>query len=355
MASSTVLVYEYFTAGGFPSKDVPEGLAAEALGMLWALLSDFSRWGKVRTVAALDPRFEDRIPGLNRNTLPADEIVCAPQNNYPEFYRSLLKRCDAALIIAPETDGILAALAAQAEAAGILLLGSNASAITIAGNKESCHKVFRAAKLPTPGTRSATFADALQAARQMIRPLVIKPVDGVSCEGVCRVDKLSDLAENLKTVRSATSHERILLQSFVAGTPVSVSLLACMHRCLPLSLNLQLIEAGSPFRYLGSQVPFHHPAGCCALELACSAVNLIPGLQGYVGVDLVLTEDAAQLIEINPRLTTSYIGLRQVSSVNVAQAIWEACIRGIMPDRISFAGQVLIRTDDISSWGMSEK
>jgi tyramine---L-glutamate ligase len=352
MASLTVLVYEYFTGGGFPAKDIPGGLAAEALGMLWALLSDFSRWGKVRTIAALDPRFEDRIPGLNRNTLPADEIVCAPQNHHPEFYGSLLKRCDTALLIAPETDGLLAVLAAQAEAAGVPLLGSSASAITIAGNKASCHKVFRAAKLPTPRTRSATFDGAMQAARRMNCPLVIKPVDGVGCEGVCRVDKLSDLAENLKTLRRATSHEQILLQSFVAGTHVSVSLLVGINRCLPLSLNLQLIEAGSPFRYMGSQVPFCHPVGCRAMELACSAVNLIPGLKGYVGVDLVLTEDSAQLIEINPRPTTSYIGLRQVSSVNVAQAIWEACIGGILPECISFSGQVRIKKDDAGSWGM---
>jgi tyramine---L-glutamate ligase len=352
MASSTVLVYEYFTGGGSHSKDIPDGLAAEALGMLWALLSDFSRWGKVRTIAVLDPRFEDRISGLNRTTLPADEVVCLPRDHLPDIYPSLLKRCDAVILIAPETNGVLAALAAQAEKAGIPLLGSSASAITIAGNKASCHKVFRAAKLPTPGTRSVTFSGALQVARRMHCPLVIKPVDGVGCEGVCRVENLSDLAENLKTVRRATSHEQILLQSFVAGTPVSVSLLACMNRCMPLSLNLQLCEAGSPFRYLGSQVPFHHPAGCRAMELACSAVNLIPGLKGYVGVDLVLTEDSAQLIEINPRLTTSYIGLRQVSSANVAQAIWEACIGGILPERVSFSSQVRIKKDDAGSWGM---
>ena len=352
MASSTVLVYEYFTGGGFHLKSIPDGLAAEALGMLWALLSDFSRWGKVRTIAVLDPRLEDRIPGLNRTTLPADEVVCQPRGHPPDVYGSLLKRCDALILIAPETDGVLAALAARAEKAGIPLLGSSASAITIAGNKALCHKVFREAKLPTPDTRSATFDGAMRAARQMNCPLVIKPVDGVGCDGVCQVDKLSDLAENLKTLRRATAHERILLQSFVAGTPVSVSILACTDRCLPLSLNLQLIEAGSPFRYLGSQVPFCHPAGCRAMELACSAVSLIPGLKGYVGVDLVLTEDSIQLIEINPRLTTSYIGLRQVSGVNVAQAIWEACIGGILPECVSFSGQVRIRKDDPGSWGV---
>jgi predicted ATP-grasp superfamily ATP-dependent carboligase len=54
-------------------------------------------------------------------------------------------------------------------------------------------------------------------------------------------------------------------------------------------------------------------------------------LQGYVGVDLVLgaAEDASgdHAIEINPRLTTSYIGLRRLSRNNLARA-WLDVLRG---------------------------
>ena len=121
---------------------------------------------------------------------------------------------------------------------------------------------------------------------------------------------------------------------------------------LPLSLNRQLIEVGSPFKYLGSEVPFDHKACRIGVELACSAVSLIPGLNGYIGVDLVLTEDSARLIEINPRLTTSYIALRQVTSVNLAKAISEACLTGIFPDRVPLDGRAVIRKDDPGSWNL---
>jgi predicted ATP-grasp superfamily ATP-dependent carboligase len=67
----------------------------------------------------------------------------------------------------------------------------------------------------------------------------------------------------------------------------------------------------------------------------------------------VIAEDQTQLIEINPRLTTSYIGLRQVAQINLAQAIWEACWNGILPHRVPIRGQVLIRKDDPGSWGLS--
>ena len=61
------------------------------------------------------------------------------------------------------------------------------------------------------------------------------------------------------------------------------------------------------------------------MKLARAAIECVPGLLGYVGVDLVLgdAEDGCTLlnyaIEINPRLTTSYIGLRALADFNIAE------------------------------------
>jgi predicted ATP-grasp superfamily ATP-dependent carboligase len=57
--------------------------------------------------------------------------------------------------------------------------------------------------------------------------------------------------------------------------------------------------------------------------LARQAVAVVPGLAGYVGVDVILG-DAADgsrdwVIEINPRLTTSYVGLRALCQDNLAE------------------------------------
>ena len=62
----------------------------------------------MRTITALDSRFEERVPGLNRKTLPADQVFSVSQSDHREIYLSLLNRCDAAIIIAPETDEVLA-------------------------------------------------------------------------------------------------------------------------------------------------------------------------------------------------------------------------------------------------------
>jgi tyramine---L-glutamate ligase len=350
--SSTVFVYEFFSGGGCPEGELPAALPSEALGMLWAALQDFRNWGAVRTIAAIDPRFERIVPGLDRRTLPADDVVCALPGKHEDVYLSLLKECDAVLIIAPETDGILAGLTEQAEAEGKRLLCSGSTAVATAGNKATSSRLFELAYLPTPQTHTASFSSAAQVASRMGCPLVLKPLDGVGCEGVCRLDRLSDLPEVLALIRQSTSQEQIILQSLATGIHASVSLLVGGSRCMPLSLNLQLIDAGVPFHYRGSQVPFYYPTGDRAMELAAQAVKLIPGLNGYVGVDLVLGEDTMQLIEINPRLTTSYIGLRQVSRLNMAEAIWSTCRDGILPDRVPLHGQVTIKKDDPASWNL---
>jgi hypothetical protein len=49
--------------------------------------------------------------------------------------------------------------------------------------------------------------------------------------------------------------------------------------------------------------------------VASAACRTIPGLRGFVGVDLLLDEETGTVtvVEINPRLTTSYLGYRQLA------------------------------------------
>jgi len=64
---------------------------------------------------------------------------------------------------------------------------------------------------------------------------------------------------------------------------------------------------------------------------AVRACEAVPGLKGYIGVDLILTRTEAMVIEINPRLTTAYLGvrraLRRAGGVrpNVAELALDAC------------------------------
>ena len=302
-------------------------LAREALSILRALLADVQTWGRFTVVTTRDRRLP--TPGLD-----ADRIVDLDHAVYPESLLDLGRACGAALVVAPESGGALERVSALLADAGVLLLGSPPRAVAVAADKWECHRRFVHAGLPTPRTVRVTPACAEAAAARLGYPVVVKPLDGAGCEGV-------SLATDARLLRAALRHPvlsrapYLLVQRYVEGQAASVSLLIARGRSIALSLNGQQVRAGAPFAYDGGVASLSHPRSAEARQLARRAVALVPDLCGYVGVDLVLGEEACWLIEINPRPTTSYVGLRRVIGLNMTAAVWDACRNGVLPDEIA--------------------
>jgi hypothetical protein len=80
-----------------------------------------------------------------------------------------------------------------------------------------------------------------------------------------------------------------------------------------------------------------------ATNLGKRALAALPATRGYVGIDLILGRDPQGgedfVIEVNPRLTTSYVGLRAASQANLADAMVRVAM-GESPD-VSFSTRPL--------------
>ncbi len=324
---SAILVHEYVTGGGWPAPDFPPGLAAEALAILRALLADLRAWGRFPVVTTRDRR-------LRRTSLAADRVVDLDVEVYPTGLLDLARECGAALVIAPEGGGALERLSSLVSDAGVCLLGSLPEAVAVAADKWECYRRFSRAGLSTPKTTRVSPDAASVAAARLGYPVVVKPVGGAGCDGVGLATDDDALKRALRqaALRDAKS---ILVQEYASGSAASVSLLVADGRSTALSLNGQRVRAGIPFAYDGGVASLPHPRRAEAFELAQRAVALVPGLRGYVGVDLVLGEETCRLIEINPRPTTSYVGLRRVIDLNMAAAIWRACRDGSLPAAVA--------------------
>jgi tyramine---L-glutamate ligase len=334
-----VFVHEYITGGGWEAGPLPADLAPEAAAMLQAVLADFAALGTVYTITTLDARLEHMA-------LPADCVMRVSSGCHAAAFASALAGCDAALIIAPETGGILADLSARVLAAGVALLGSAPQGIRLAGDKWECHSRWQATGVPTPATRLARPESASSVACEIGYPIIAKPVDGVGCTGVALARDESDLTAAVATASaSGAGQQPILLQRYVHGNHASAALLVAQGQVMALSLNGQDVHEGCPFRYLGGVVPLTHPAGARALEVARAAALALPGLEGFIGVDLVLAGADAWAIELNPRLTTAYVGLRQVAGINLAEAIYAACTDGVLPSALTLHGRVSFGKD----------
>jgi predicted ATP-grasp superfamily ATP-dependent carboligase len=142
-------------------------------------------------------------------------------------------------------------------------------------------------------------------------------------------------------IKRESSSKRFVAQEFIKGAAASVSLISTGSDALSISLNRQDVTIGAPdaiSSYSGGLVPFDHPLRHRAFAVAEKIVKSFRDLRGYVGVDLVLTEEEAVVIEVNPRLTTSYIGLRRVVNFNVAEAIVNAVSKRTLPKNIQSCG-----------------
>src|SRR5439155_20066372 len=105
------------------------------------------------------------------------------------------------------------------------------------------------------------------------------------------------------------------------GIAASVAVLVGPRQRVALAPAEQTLSSDGRFHYLGGKAPLPAPLAERAQRLALRAVKAVPGLFGYVGVDLVMGQRRGYVIEINPRLTTSYVGLRRLARMNLGAAM----------------------------------
>jgi predicted ATP-grasp superfamily ATP-dependent carboligase len=58
----------------------------------------------------------------------------------------------------------------------------------------------------------------------------------------------------------------------------------------------------------------------------------MPELWGYAGVDVMRCEQELRVLEVNPRLTTSYAGLRRSLGINPAALVLDLWRSGTLPE-----------------------
>jgi tyramine---L-glutamate ligase len=340
-AALKLLVYEHVSSGGFADKPLPASVLSEGFGMLRTLTADLKAAGH-NVTTMLDARIAKLNPPIH-----ADCVV--PVFSCQEAQANLGKlseQTDAAYVIAPETDGVLRSLVETVEQTGAASLNCGSSAIEKVSDKVRFYEFMRKMGLPVPETLSFIVTDDLKEIVKSVRtglgfPVVFKPSDGVSCDGVSVVRDEAKVAGAVAKIKAEPSGKRFLVQKLVEGAAASVSVFSTGSRVVPVSLNRQDVVIKTPevcSSYNGGSVPFDYPMQTEAFEVAKKLVQAVHGLKGYVGVDFVLTNKKAVAVEVNPRLTTSYVGLRRVANFNPAQAIVDAVLNHKLPTQVERHG-----------------
>jgi len=282
-------------------------LAPEGEMMLRALADDLLAIPGIEVTVMRDPRLDMNIP--------ARTIVPDSAGGFWPAFREAASHCDAIWPVAPESDGILLRATNESLASGRRLLGSRPDAVAIASSKSATAGVLaRAGVAVVPCYPSEAGLPEKTAA------VVVKPDDGAGCQDTLLFEDRAALREWLR-LRGPGNR---VLQPFVPGEARSLSLICCNGTAKLLACNRQNIhvERGA-FQFSGVNVNSVADADGRYALLAGAIARALPGLWGYCGVDFIETMAGPLVLEVNPRLTTSYAGLSAATGTNPARLVLE--------------------------------
>jgi tyramine---L-glutamate ligase len=299
-----VFAFEFFSGGGLAGQPLPPSLAREGDLMLTTLVGELAELPGIEVVASRDPRLPP-VPGCETLRPLAGEDPVA-------LYVRGVTGADAGWPTASEAGGMLERLARATVGAGRILLGCRPEAVRLTAGKRATAVALRERGIPVVPTFALTDPMPPVAGRW-----VVKPDDGAGCDGTEVVDGRASATERL-----AAAPGQLVAQPWIEGEPLSLSLLCADGACRLLACNRQEIAVVAGRVGLQAiQVNALPDLDGRFARLAERIVAAVPGLWGYVGVDLVLTADGPVVLEINPRLTTSYCGLRPAIGLNAAALV----------------------------------
>ncbi len=311
-----IFVCEYVTGGGLMDHELPPSLTHEGDMMLAALVNDLAALPGVQVLSVRD----HRLPPAD---LDARFVTLQDAAAVWEGWRRCIAEADAVWPIAPETDGALERLTALVEEEGRLLLGSRVSAVRIAASKRATAETLARFGVPVVATvpAGAPLPDSSSG-------WVAKPDDGAGAEDTWLFTDACELQEWLED--SGRGH-RLVLQPYIPGEAASVSALFCDGVAWLLACNRQhvVVDAGR-LLYVGGEIGALETLRPMLAPITAKVAAALPELWGYAGIDLVITQGGPVVLEVNPRLTTSYVGLKAALGINPAAMVL-ALAEGVAP------------------------
>lgn len=249
----------------------------------------------------------------------AFQLAHSPEEEI-ELLAEMAAWCDVTLLIAPEFDGILTQRALLVEGVGGRLCGPSPLAITTCADKLELASLLQNAGLTTLETHQ--FFSENTADSEVTYPCVIKPRDGAGSQQTYLVRNAADFQALQPVWKNSSLLKQSIWQPYLAGRAVSVAVLVTpeLYRYEPLLPCEQTLSQDDRFTYLGGLTPARDVDVLAIQAAAVAACRQVPGLRGYVGIDLILPDGDASspvVVEINPRITTSYLGYSQLCHQNL--------------------------------------
>ncbi len=317
-----LFVCEFITGGGLCAEALPASLVKEGALMRDALLADLIELDGYEIVTTYDARLA--ASPLVKSSLQVD-------SNFEDCFKSMLTQVDLVWLIAPESNGTLLKLSELCYEVDVIFLGCEFDSTLIGTSKSLAYEALKEAKIftiPTLAGDDFVQDEAFLAVQSLAMPnqsrWVAKPEDGAGCDGI---KVFNDLQKLMAWLKQDDRYLNYIIQPYQQGITASLSMLCRAGKGWLLSCNEQCISFDSDTFSLNGVAINGMQAYWWRFEiLARKVAKMLPDAAGYIGVDVIVDveNDKIYVVEINPRLTTSYVGLREAIGHNPAKLILES-------------------------------
>ncbi len=314
-----VFVSESVVGGGWCDGNPPPSLTREGHSMWAAVLEDFANIRGCHVVTTRD---------VEQPCTSVDRVKVIAVRGPDEERRCLIEcaqLADVVLLVAPEIGNQLMRrieLVAQV-APEAMQLNSDRNTTELCSDKLRLAEFLIDADIRTPPSRTFNLSHGTRDFhRSMSYPAILKPRFGA---GSTNVRLLYRDPESDQDGVAGTPETLMIVQPFIEGRAVSIAVLRPIpggaYDILPLAE--QILSDDGRFEYRGGRLPLTVVATPIH-RVVDRVMELLPGLCGYAGFDFVIPHDEPDcptLIEINPRLTTSYLGYRALAEQNLMERL----------------------------------
>tara|TARA_Y100000816_G_C26032430_1_gene540526 strand:+ start:123 stop:1073 length:951 start_codon:yes stop_codon:yes gene_type:complete len=288
-----ILIYEHFTGGGLLNEDLSSDLMNDAKLILLSIMASCDRSYNYDYNYFLDYRLTDYRTDRSIITNESEDL----------YNLSLIKKYDYILPILPEIDSNLSNYVKFIEKNNIKKVISDTRTIDICSDKLIFYEYMTKHTIPViPTYKSLNFKNRSD-------KYILKDRLGAGCSYV-RLTKKNELEEYYS--------ENMIVQPFIDGDHYSLSVFFSKSNFRLLTINKQNIGTTNCMLSLKSLIiNVNQNLYLDILPIISNIKNSLPGLFGFVGIDFLLRGRQIYIVEINPRLTTSFSGLYETIGCNM--------------------------------------
>ena len=293
-----ILVWEYVLSQGLKYRD----LLLDGYAMAKCLIETL---GVLNNVRVITPVSTDLLSLVELN---AEIVPVSRQESYLSVLRELSSNCDLCFLIAPPLELVQAYHAVSCD-----IVGPSRRLIYALSRKDLSLRLCERLNVSIPDYEIIRDLSELESVMLKVGlPCVIKPVDKAGCHNVTLVHSIDEARPVARKILDESPCGVALVTRYIPGVSASCSFIVSRKGDILLeTVNVQIVrKVGSKFEFQGVITPAPPKISEIALNTARRLIKeLRNDVQGYINIDLVVHRDRAYVLEVNPRISMSFINI----------------------------------------------